>query len=96
MSGPGALRHLDVLLEIPELNAVQWVCGAGNEGYARWTPVYQKIQKAGKGIALYIQLRELEEVFATLRPEGAYFASIEGIDTEETAQEVLKRIARWR
>ncbi len=96
LDGPGALRHLDVLLEIPELNAVQWVCGAGNEGYARWTPVYQKIQKAGKGIALYIQLRELEEVFATLRPEGVYFASIEGIDTEATAQEVLKRIARWR
>ncbi|HHY81341.1 MAG TPA: hypothetical protein GX505_01520 [Clostridiales bacterium] len=96
LDGPGALRHLDVLLEIPELDAVQWVCGAGNEGYAKWVDVYQKIQKAGKGIQLIITLDELPMVFETLKPEGVWFSNIFGIDSKETADEVIKRITQWK
>ena len=42
LDGPGALKHLDMILSIPELDAAQWVPGAGNEGYARWVEVYQR------------------------------------------------------
>jgi hypothetical protein len=45
LDGPGALRHLDSILDIKELDAVQWVFGAGNEGYARWVDVYQRNKK---------------------------------------------------
>lgn len=83
-------------MEIPELDAVQWVCGAGNEGYARWIDVYQKIQKAGKGIQLSITLEELPLVFETLRPEGVWFSHIEGIKDRETADRVIRRIEAWR
>ncbi|MGB4480633.1 MAG: hypothetical protein WBI39_06105 [Caldicoprobacterales bacterium] len=96
LDGPGALRHLDTLLEIPELDAVQWVCGAGNEGYARWVEVYQKIQKAGKGIQLNITLEELPMVFETLKPEGVWFSHIEGIKDKEVADRVIQRITDWR
>lgn len=95
LDGPGALRHLDSLLEIPELDAIQWVCGAGNEGYAKWAPVYQRIQAAGKGLALYPTLDELPMIFETLRPEGVFFDGIAGVDSAETAQRVLARIAKW-
>ena len=96
LDGPGALRHLDVLLEIPELNAIQWVCGAGNEGYARWVSVYQKIQKARKGIQLDVTLAELPLVFETLRPEGIWFSHIAGIEDRETADKVISRIKAWK
>jgi hypothetical protein len=95
LDGPGALRHLDSLLQIKELDAIQWVCGAGNEGFARWVPVYQKIQKAGKAMTLGVELSELPMVFETLKPEGVYFMWINGINDQETAQEVLKRIEKW-
>jgi len=95
LDGPGALHHLDSLLEIKELNAIQWVCGAGNEGYAKWIKVYQKIQQAGKGIQLNITLDELPMVFETLRPEGVWFAEIRGVEDKETADLVLKRISKW-
>jgi len=95
LDGPGALRHLDSLLEIKELDAIQWVCGAGNEGYAKWVKVYQKIQNAGKAIELNVHLNELSMVFETLRPEGVWFSAIYGIKDKETADEVLKRIAKW-
>ncbi len=97
LDGPNALRHLDSLLEIKELDAVQWVCGAGNEGYARWVKVYQKIQNAGKSLQLCeISLEELPLVFETLRPEGVWFPYIRGIDSKETADAVLKRISAWK
>lgn len=96
LDGPGALRHLDSLLEIKELDAVQWVFGAGNEGYERWIKVYQKIQNAGKGIQLMISLEELPRVFETLRPEGIWFSSIAGVQDRETADTVIKRITAWK
>lgn len=96
LDGPGALRHLDSLLEIKELNAIQWVYGAGNEGYDRWIKTYQKIQNAGKGIQLMISLEELPRVFETLRPEGVWFSNIAGIKDRETADKVIKRIAAWK
>ncbi len=96
LDGPGALRHLDTLLDIQELDAVQWVCGAGNEGFARWVDVYQRIQRAGKGIQLGITLDELPMVFETLRPEGIWFSHISGIDSKTTADRVLQRIENWK
>ena len=96
LDGPGALRHLDTLLAIPELGAVQWVCGAGHEGFSQWSDVYRRIQKAGKGNCLYIAMEELPIVFETLKPEGIHFGYISGIDGEETAKEVIRRIAKWK
>ena len=96
LDGPGALRHLDHLLEIPELDAVQWVCGAGNEGYERWIGVYQKIQRARKGIYLTCHVNELDQVFETLRPEGVWFAGLSGVTDRETAERAVKRIERWK
>ena len=96
LDGPGALRHLDSLLSIKELNAVQWVPGAGREGYERWIKVYQKIQAAGKGIQLGISIEELPLVFETLKPEGVWFASISGVNDRNMADEVLARISKWK
>lgn len=96
LDGPNALRHLDSLLEIDDLDAVQWVCGAGNEGYHRWVDVYRRIQAAHKGIQMVCSVDELPMVFETLRPEGVWFQSISGIDSRETAEYVVKRITRWK
>lgn len=95
LDGPGALRHLDSLLEINDLDAVQWVFGAGNEGYHRWVGVYQKIQRAGKGIQMMCDISELDQIFETLRPEGVWFSSISGINDRETAEYAVKRIEKW-
>lgn len=96
LDGPGALRHLDSILGISQLDAVQWVPGAGREGYVRWIEVYQKIQKAKKAVQLSIKIEELPIVFETLRPEGVWFSGIKGIHDRYTADEVIKRITAWK
>ena len=96
LDGPNALRHLDSILEIKELDAVQWVCGEGNFGYHRWAEVYKKIQRAGKSIFLMADAKELDEVFETLRPEGVWFAALSGVTDREHGEWIEKRIINWR
>jgi hypothetical protein len=95
LDGPGALRHLDALLSIEDLDAVQWVPGAGNEGFERWIPVYRRIQEAGKGIYLSCDASELGAVFGALKPEGVWIADLRGVGDRETADAVIKRVERW-
>ncbi|HEX71711.1 MAG TPA: hypothetical protein ENN65_00130 [Candidatus Hydrogenedentes bacterium] len=94
LDGPQALRHLDSLLEIPELNAIQWVYGAGNGRASDWMPVYQRCQAAGKGAQLFIEPDELDAVTAHLRPEGVWLGV--AVRNREEAAAVLRRVARWK
>ena len=95
LDGPGALQHLDSLLSIPELNAIQWVIGAGNGRCSDWLDLYRKCQAAGKGLQLYLGLDELDLFMEELRPEGLWI-SVGGVKSREQADEVLKRVAGWR
>ena len=54
MDGPGEFRHLDSLLSLPDLDAIQWTPGAGNPGLEDpcWFPLYRRILESGKGLAL--------------------------------------------
>ncbi len=51
-----------------------WTPSSGSAARAtratKWVPVYQRIQAAGKGLALYASVDELPMIFETLRPEG--------------------------
>ena len=94
LDGPGALRHLDSLLSLPELHAVQWVPGAGNEVFSRWVHVYQKIQAAGKGIQVNCRLDEIPLVMETLRPEGM-FLWVSGVPDVESGIAMLKSLENW-
>ncbi|MHB1294427.1 MAG: hypothetical protein ACYC4R_05465 [Anaerolineae bacterium] len=70
LDGPGALHHLDTLLGLPEIDAIQWVPGAGHEEIAQWYPLIQRIQRAGKGVQLHVRPQEVAPTLDTLRPEG--------------------------
>lgn len=54
LDGPGAVRHLDSILTVPELDGVQWINGAGAPGLDQWPDIYRKIHKAGKLCQVFI------------------------------------------
>lgn len=50
LDGINELQHLDTLLAIEDLNAIQWVPGEGQKPVDEWPEVYRKIADAGKGM----------------------------------------------
>lgn len=94
LDGPGALRHLDSILSIGELDALQWVPGAGNEDFRRWVWVYRKVQQAGKGIQVNCRFDELEAVMETLDPHGL-FLLVTGVPDREAGLAMLRRLEQW-
>lgn len=48
LDGVGELNHLDDILKIEKLDAVQWVYGDGKPGARHWVEVYRRIAGAGK------------------------------------------------
>ena len=56
LDGPLELKHLDKLLSIEELDAIQWIPGAGNPdaGGDVWLPLYKKILSRGKLLQIFV------------------------------------------
>lgn len=63
LDGPDAIRHLDALMEIDEINALQWTSGdAGPDGTQEdWDVIYDKVRKAGKSLWIKVYSGELED-----------------------------------
>lgn len=91
LDGPGALKHLDTLLQIPDLAGIQWVYGAGQPSAKHWLPVLKKIQDAGKIVNIGLQRDDIDVIFTELRPEGlsCYF---DFEYSEKEAYDIYERI----
>ncbi len=89
LDGPDALKHLDMILEIPRLNAIQWVPGTRmiKKGVARWVPIYQKIHDKKKAIQVRCQPEEVDFVLENLEPEGLLISTT--CSSEKEAKELL-------
>ena len=73
LDGVGAIRHLDALLEIDELNAIQWTPGVGEPqgGDPKWYDLYRRIKAGGKSVmAGWVTLDELKPLLDNVGPDG--------------------------
>lgn len=94
LDGPTSLQHLDLLLSLPQLHALQWVYGAGNGPASRWIEVYQRAQKAGKAVQVLCDSAEdAWEVARNLRPEGAWYCVGESLELDQ-AELLLAKLSR--
>jgi len=95
LDGPGALRHLDTLLEQKELDGLQWVYGAGRGPARKWIDVYRKVQAAGKCIQLLADdVHDAKAVAEHLKPEGVWFCPGGSYSMDE-AKEFVDWAQRW-
>ncbi len=93
IDGKGVAKNLDLLLTIPEIQAFQYVQGAGDDlPILQWLPALKKIQQAKRSLVIDLQLHELEPIVRQLKPEGVFlFMNIE----PEYRPGVIKRLAKW-
>ncbi len=97
LDGPQALRHLDLLLDLPQLDAVQWVYGAGNGPAAKWIEVYQRCQAAGKSVQVLAEGPEdALAVLGQLKPQGVWLCVKEGFADADAAEAFCQTVRGHR
>lgn len=75
LDGVGAMHHLPALLEIEELNAIQWTPGVGEPqgGSPKWYDLYRKILAGGKSVmACWVTLDELKPLLDHIGADGVH------------------------
>lgn len=104
LDGPDAIRHLPVLMEINELDALQWTAGAGQPDGAnpKWYTIYDTVKKAGKSLWISIYdggfsdwIDGAGRLVKRYGPEGLYL--LFPVMSEEEAARLLETAEReWK
>ncbi len=90
LDGPSALGNLPPLLEVEELDGIQWVPGAGARPISQWLDVCRRVLEAGKCLHVGAPAREVEFLLAHL-PHGGLFIST-GCATAAEGRRLLERV----
>ena len=88
LDGTQAMVHLDSLLAIEPLDAIEWTPQAGIEtgGHKRWHELYRRILAAGKAVQVVnVELNEIRPLLDAVGPKGVYLL-IQFKDERETEQ----------
>ena len=92
LDGQEQIRHLDSLLSLPHLNAIQWQPVAGQPKTSEFIPVLQRIQKAGKSLMLRVEREEIPVLLDNLSCRGLQLKVEKKLHSVEEAKELLKYI----
>jgi hypothetical protein len=97
LDGTQALRHLDSLLAIPGLDAIEWTPQAGIEGGGdkRWYDVIRRIIEAGKAVmTVHVAAADVIPLLDAVGPRGI-FLHVNDVNTagelDALAEEVHRR-----
>lgn len=94
LDGKDVARHIDDILMIDEIQAIQWVQGVGNDrAIMQWVPFIKKIQAAGKSVVVDLAVSELEEFISVMDKKGL-FLCVSTNDYNEQEQ-ILELITKW-
>ena len=92
VDGVGAFRHLDALCELPRLQAIQILPGAGKPSPLHYMDVLKKVQRAGKNLHISIPPEELPDALAELSARGLFIST--SCRDEDHARQLLRDAER--
>lgn len=94
LDGKDASRHLDLILNVPEVQAIQWVPGVGDDQpIMQWVPLLKRMRQGGKSVVIDLTVSELEDLISSMPPDGLYLCIPS--DDEDEQKAVLERVERW-
>ena len=97
LNGTQAMCHLDALLEIEPLDAIEWTPQAGieNGSHPRWYNLYKRILDAGKSVQVVgVSKEELIPLLDTIGSKGVYVMT--SFSDSNEADEIITMIAQYR
>lgn len=87
--GAEQIRHLDMILSLPGLKAIQWTNVAGQPSPVHYLDTLQRIQKAGVGLIVMTPPEDLPKLLDNLSARGLY------IHTEAESQQEAERLIAY-
>ena len=94
VDGKGVARHLDAILSVPQVHALQWVQGVGDDlPILQWVPFLKGIQARGVPVIVDLQKTELDEFIDVMSPQGLFLWV--ATEDEKEEQEILQMVAKW-
>lgn len=97
LDGPGAVRHVPLLLRLERLNCIQWIQGAGSPLPSEWLDLLRRVQTGGKSVQLYYGKghgddadlkRELDILCGALDPNRLFIWAT--ADSVEMAENIVR------
>ena len=105
LDGPDAVKHVDALMEVGDLDALQFEYGAGNPegGHECWYPIYDKVRAAGKSLEICVDagntdraLERADRIIKRYGPDGIFFA-FRPLLSQEQGERILSHAdLHWR
>jgi len=89
LDGVGALSHVDTLLSIPNLRAIQWVPGAGKEAVPQWYELIRHILSKGKSVEVFARVEEIDNLVKNVGTRGLLIYT--SVSSPEEAARLLER-----
>ena len=97
LDGHQCIPHLDLLLSIESLSAIEWTTDpqVATGGSPEWYPMYRKILEAGKSVqAIGVTHEEIIPLLDAVGGKGLYFMT--PIGDEAGAEKVLRMVEPYR
>jgi len=101
LDGPDAVRHLPELLELGNLDAIQWIQGAGAPLPSKWLDLLGRIQNGGKSVQLFYAgthggdadlIEEIDILCTALDPTKLFICAV--VNTVEQADALVEHARR--
>jgi len=95
LDGKGVARHIQSILQISEIQAIQWVQGVGNDKpIMQWVDFIKQLQNAGKRVIVDLELSELDDFMENVSPVGIYLCiPVKDVDVQKN---ILKKLLKWK
>jgi len=93
LDGTNAVHHLDALLEIESLDAIEWTPQSGlpGGGSPQWYDLYRRIKAGGKSVqAIGVKPDEVAPLLDAVGPAGMYVMT--WCATEQQARHLLRQV----
>ncbi len=93
VDGIEAFRHIPALCELPRLQAIQVLPGAGKPSPLRYLNTLRYIQKKKRNIHISLAPEEVETALSNLSAKGLFIST--HCKTQSDAEELLKKVKMW-
>ena len=94
IDGIGVAKHLELILSLPNMNAVQWVQGDGEtKPIMQWIPLLKRIREANKSIMVYLDPGEVDSFIQAMPPQGILMSIVTNDD--DLKKTIIKKLEKW-